>query len=214
MFENFDIQRVLLMVVPVLLGLTVHEYAHGLAAWRLGDDTAQREGRLTLNPLAHLDPLGTIMLFFSGLFGWAKPVPFNPANFRNPVRDTTLVALAGPVSNFILAIAVALIFQAALSFNLFRVLPSSVAGNLATIIYLTVLVNISLGVFNLLPLPPLDGFKVLAYFLPPQWVAVAYRNSLVFFILFLVLVATGVLRQVLGPVVGTLFSLIWPVAFQ
>ncbi len=214
MLGNFDIQRVLLMVVPVLLGLTIHEYAHGLAAWRLGDDTARREGRLTLNPLAHLDPLGTVMLFFSGLFGWAKPVPFNPANFRNPVRDTTLVALAGPASNFITALVAALIFHAAVSFNLFRLVPAGVAGNLATIIYLTVLVNISLGVFNLLPFPPLDGFKVLAYFLPPQWVAAAYRNSLAFFILFLVLVVTGMLRHVLGPVVGTLFSLISPVPLQ
>lgn len=111
MFGDFDIRGTMMLVVPVLLALTVHEYAHALAAYRLGDDTAKNEGRLTLNPLVHLDPLGTIMLFFSQLFGWAKPVPFNPGNFKNPVRDTTLVALAGPVSNFITAIVVVILYR-------------------------------------------------------------------------------------------------------
>jgi Zn-dependent protease len=218
MFENFAIQRLLLMVVPVLLGLTVHECAHGLTAWRLGDDTARREGRLTLNPLAHLDPLGTLMLFLSSLsgigFGWAKPVPFDPRNFRNPVRDITLVALAGPLANFLTALAAVSLLQAAAAFNLLPMLPQSVLENLLNIVYLTVLVNLSLGVFNLLPCPPLDGFKVLAYFLPPSWAALAYRNSPVFFILFIALLATGVLQHILGPAVGALCDLMWPAAFR
>ncbi len=211
MFGNgFDIQRILLMVVPVLLALTVHEYAHGLAAYRLGDNTAKNEGRLTLNPLAHLDPIGTLMLFFSGLFGWAKPVPFNPANFRNPVRDTTLVALAGPVSNFLLAIVLTAVFKAAAHLGLFDALFSALGAGLADnvlhMFYLAILVNISLGFFNLLPFPPLDGFKVLAYFLPPRWVEFTYRHSLVFFIAFVALVATGVLQKAVGPLIYTLFG--------
>lgn len=203
MFSDFDIQRTMMMVVPVLLALTVHEYAHALAAYKLGDDTAKNEGRLTLNPLAHLAPLGTVMLFLSQVFGWAKPVPFNPGKFKNPVRDTTLVALAGPSSNFITAIAVIILFKIVKFLGLFSLLGPSVSPDLALIFYLTVLINISLGIFNLLPLPPLDGFKVLSYFLPTDWVVFAYRYSSAFFVLFLILMFTGILQNVIGPILGT-----------
>jgi len=199
MFSNMNINEILLLVVPVLLGLCVHEYAHALAAHRLGDNTAKNAGRLTLNPLAHLDFLGTLMLFFSQLFGWAKPVPFNPGNFRNPVRDTTLVALAGPVSNFILALAAALLLKILIYSGIFKSLDPWLSQNLATILYYTVLINISLGLFNLLPFPPLDGFKVLSYFLPADWVAFAYRNTTILVIIFLVLMVTGVLSAMVAP---------------
>lgn len=200
MFGDFDIRGTMMLVVPVLLALTVHEYAHALAAYRLGDDTAKNEGRLTLNPLVHLDPLGTIMLFFSQLFGWAKPVPFNPGNFKNPVRDTTLVALAGPVSNFITAIVVVILYRLLSFVNFFEMLGPSVGSDLAEIFALTVLINFSIGIFNLLPVPPLDGFKVLSYFLPAAWVQFAYRHSLMFLILFIVLIATGVLKYIFYPI--------------
>lgn len=208
MFGDFDIRGTMMLVVPVLLALTVHEYAHALAAYRLGDDTAKNEGRLTLNPLVHLDPLGTVMLFFSQLFGWAKPVPFNPGNFKNPVRDTTLVALAGPVSNFITAIVVVILYRLLNFVNFFEMLGPSVGSDLAEIFGLTVVINFSIGIFNLLPVPPLDGFKVLSYFLRPAWVQFAYRHSLIFLILFIVLIATGVLKYIFYPILYVIYILL------
>ncbi len=201
---DFDIYSLVLMIIPVLMGLTVHEYAHALAAYHLGDNTAKLEGRLTLNPLAHLDPIGTLMLFFSRMIGWAKPVPFNPANFRNPVRDTTLVALAGPVSNFVLAIVLSLSFKILNLAGLFTLIP--IGRELAFIFQLTIFINISLGFFNLIPLPPLDGFKVLSYFLPFQWVLFAHKNQLIFTIFFVAMVLTGVLPSLIRPLVLPVFS--------
>ena len=208
MFDDFNIRSILMMIVPVLLGLTIHEYAHALAAHRLGDDTAKNAGRLTLNPIAHLDPLGTIMLFFSKLFGWAKPVPFNPANFRNPVRDSTLVALAGPVSNFLTAIVLTIIFKILVQVNFFSLIPFTVTQDLVSIFYLGILVNISLGVFNLMPIPPLDGFTVLAYFLPHQWVITAHRNTMVFLMIFIALMFFRIPQQVISPIVYGLFQML------
>jgi len=211
MFDNFDIQGLLLMVVPVILALTVHEYAHALAAHKLGDDTAKNAGRLTLNPLAHLDPIGTLMLFFSKLFGWAKPVPFNPANFRNPVRDSTLVALAGPVSNLITAVAVAIIFKIFIVFDLFRLLPRSSVQDVADILSYAILINVAIGVFNMLPIPPLDGFKVLSYFLPHRWVVASYQYSTAFFAGFVVLIVLGLPQKAISPVIYFLQSIIYKV---
>lgn len=200
MFDGFDVRNTLMLVVPVLLALTVHEYAHALAAYRLGDDTAKNQGRLTFNPLAHLDLLGTIVLFFSQIFGWAKPVPFNPGNFKNPVRDTTLVALAGPVSNLITAVAVVILYKALHFLNVFNFFSTQIAFDLQKIFVLAIIINISLGVFNLLPVPPLDGFKVLSYFLPPAWVAFAYRHSLIFLILFIGLIIAGAFNFIYYPI--------------
>jgi Zn-dependent proteases len=209
MFENFDFRNLLLMVVPVLLAFTVHEYAHALAAYKLGDSTAKNEGRLTLNPLVHLDPVGTLVLFVSQLVGWPKPTPFNPANFRNPARDATLVALAGPVSNLITAVLVAIVFKLFVSFNLFQLVPRSSIRDLFDIFSLAILINVSIGVFSLLPLPPLDGFAVLSYFLPGRLVATIYQNSTAFFVGFLVLIVLGLPQKVIGPVIYFLQSIIY-----
>ncbi|UQZ87935.1 site-2 protease family protein [Deltaproteobacteria bacterium Smac51] len=204
---DFDIRGIFLMIIPVLLALTVHEYAHALAAYRLGDNTAKNEGRLTLNPLAHLDPIGTLMLFLSKMIGWAKPVPFDPRNFKNPVRDITLVALAGPVSNFILAGLMSIALKVFYLLNIFSYIPG-VGMEAEYIFHLAILVNVSLGIFNLLPVPPLDGFKVLSYFLPFKWVHFAYKNQMVFTIVFVALVLTGVLPSLIRPMVWTVFSLL------
>lgn len=208
MFNNFDIYQIALMIVPVLLALTAHEYAHGLAAWKLGDDTAKREGRLTLNPISHMDPIGTLMLFLFK-FGWAKPVPFDPRNFKNPARDTTLVALAGPVSNFLTAAVLTILLRIFIEVNFFQIVSQSMAKNIAMIIQYGILINISLGLFNLIPIPPLDGFKVLAYFLPPQFVAQVYRNNLIVMFAFILLLATGFLGKVLWPAVTKLSALLF-----
>lgn len=204
---DFNLREMVLMVIPVLTALTFHEYAHGLMAYRLGDPTAKMAGRLTLNPLAHLDPVGTVMLFFSRIIGWAKPVPFDPRNFKNPARDTTLVALAGPLANFALAVALAFVLKMFYYFNVFGMM-APVAMEAEFIFHLTVLVNVSLGVFNLLPCPPLDGFKVVSYFLPPRWVAFAYGHQVVFVVAFVVLIVSGALPALIRPVVWAVFGLL------
>lgn len=139
----------------LLLAITVHEFSHAWVANYLGDPTAKRAGRVTLNPLAHLDPLGTIMLLLVR-FGWGKPVPINPNNFKNPRLGSALTALAGPISNFLLANLLALVYRLA-SLN------GTAAG---TFIVLAIYLNLVLMVFNLLPVPPLDGSKFFALFFP------------------------------------------------
>jgi Zn-dependent protease len=143
-------------IIALVIAISVHEAAHALAAYKLGDPTAKYEGRLTLNPVKHLDPLGTLMLFLVH-FGWGKPVPVNPYNFKNPIKDSALVSLAGPMSNFLIA----LIFSVPLKYFP-HILPISIFYLFLMIIDL----NILLGVFNLLPFPPLDGSKIFAVFVP------------------------------------------------
>ncbi len=143
----------------ILIALTVHEMAHGWIAKRLGDDTAERMGRLTFNPLAHLDLFGTIMLLF-GPFGWAKPVPVNPMRLGNPKRDMIWVALAGPMSNILLGYLVALIYR-----NIFQ---GSVSGSGELFFFYLIMINIGLSFFNLLPIPPLDGSNIVRGFLSHQ----------------------------------------------
>jgi len=152
------------ILVPILLmSLVIHEVSHGLAAWWLGDDTAKRMKRLTLNPIRHLDILG-LLAFIIFRFGWAKPVPINPYNFKHFKRDVAITAAAGPLANFALAIVAALVARLiGLSYL------DIVIGNvnlLGSILFLTVLYNLALGLFNLIPFPPLDGSKILGGFLP------------------------------------------------
>jgi len=157
---GFDIQAILKNIPPFLFALTVHEFAHGWAADRLGDPTARQAGRLTLNPMAHLDPFGSIMIFIVGI-GWAKPVPVNPYNFQSPKRDMMLVALAGPVSNIILATGCAVLLQVV-------GMPRTTGGLglMQTILLQSVRINLILAAFNMFPIPPLDGSKVLMGLLP------------------------------------------------
>ena len=189
--ENFDAYNLARMVLPISLGLTVHEFAHAWAADRLGDDTPRLAGRLTFNPLAHLDPLGTLFLFVSQLFGWAKPVPINSGRFHRPARDLALVALAGPTMNFLTALALVLAFKGFVLAGLFQHLSPNLTRNLIEVLALAVLVNISLWGFNLLPFPPLDGFQALSCCLPPAWAALAGRRYHFVFLIFLVLLAAG-----------------------
>jgi Zn-dependent protease len=203
--SNFNLYNVFLMVLPLVAALVIHEYAHALAAYRLGDDTAKQAGRLTLNPLVHLDPLGTLALFATQFFGWAKPVPFNPRNLRNPVRDVSLVALAGPIANLLLGLFLAMTFKAAMALNLFAMLSSGMAESVFNIFILGILINISLAIFNLLPVPPLDGFKVISYFLPHDWILFSYQHQTKFLIAFVMLLIIGLPRKIVGPAVQSIF---------
>jgi len=158
---------IILSAPAILFCLTIHEYAHGLIALKLGDPTAKHAGRLTLNPLKHLDVIGTICLFLFRL-GWAKPVPINPTYFRNPRRDILLSSLAGPAANFVSAIVFGIIIR-------FINLPMSGNNFFAVIFIMFFYFNLVLGVFNLIPIPPLDGSKIL-YYLLPQRAAYGYAQ--------------------------------------
>lgn len=178
-------------VLAIVLALTVHEFSHALVGkWR-GDKTAEREGRLTLNPLSHLDPIGFFALLFLG-FGWAKPVPFNPYNLKNPKWDSVLIALAGPVTNFVIAIAAALVLRWSI--------PSILIGGfslLHTFLLLTIMINLFLLLFNVIPVHPLDGSKlVFALLDSPRHAAlrqfIMTRGSQVLTIMVLVSVLTNI----------------------
>jgi Zn-dependent protease len=212
MLELSLVQKIAVWVVPVVLGITVHEVAHGWIARKLGDNTAFMLGRLTLNPLKHIDPVGTILipgmllLLQAGfLFGYAKPVPINWKNLRHPKRDMALVAAAGPGANLFMALAWALLIRLGLSLGEsgLALVYMGVAG---------ITINIILMVLNLLPLPPLDGGRVMTGLLPGP---LAYKFSRIepygFFILIGLLV-TGVLGMVLWPVISVGMSMMVPVS--
>ncbi|MBU0630189.1 MAG: site-2 protease family protein [Candidatus Margulisbacteria bacterium] len=160
----YDLSFFLIALPILLVTITVHEFAHAFVADKLGDPTPRLAGRLTLNPLSHLDPLGFLALLLVR-FGWAKPVPINPYNFRDPKKGSLLVSLAGPLSNFLLAWVLAVIF---------RNLPF-INDTFSMVISYAIWINLALAIFNLIPVPPLDGSHVLEYFLPPHQYETMYR---------------------------------------
>lgn len=198
---NFDIntliQQLAIQLPPLLFALTVHELAHGWVAFRLGDPTAKMAGRLTMNPLKHLDPLG-VLAFVIMKIGWAKPVPVDPRYFRNPQKDMLLVALAGPGANVLLALASALLARVLVSMP---VLPLFVLQPLVGMLVASVWINIMLAVFNIIPIPPLDGSKVLMGVLPPEAARSFARIEPFGFFILLALVYTGVIGAIILPII-------------
>ena len=198
----------LLLTAPgVLIAITFHEFAHGYVAYKLGDDTAKNQGRLSLNPLAHLDPIGTLLLLVAG-FGWGKPVEVNPRNYTRKIsmeKGEALVSLAGPAMNFILAIIFTLIYCAIYKFSTSFIL-TDVGSIIMILISSTIAVNIGLGVFNLIPLPPLDGSKIIMPFLPYKAKEFFVNNEQIFYIVFILLWITGLAGTIITPAISGISS--------
>jgi Zn-dependent protease len=211
--EDF-VARVIVVAIMLLVGFPVHEFAHALAAYRLGDSTAKLFGRLTLNPVAHFDPLGGILLAVSFIgsgfgFGWAKPTPVNPANLAGGRRGEAMVAAAGPLSNLVLAAAAALPLRFILNTNLATEVPELIILILGLFVY----INLVLMIFNLLPIPPLDGSKVLFAFLPPrlawQWRPILEQYGFILLLLlFFLPPGNSIGGQILGPILNAIFRLL------
>lgn len=189
-------------LIAILMAISVHEFFHALLADRLGDPTPSHQGRLTLNPLAHLDPLGTILIIFtliSGFgIGWGKPVQFNPWNLRHPIRDAALISLAGPASNFIQALLFSLIYR-------------NVAGPLQDFFLPFIVINLSLGIFNLIPIAPLDGFKIVTALLPKelsfQWQSLERYGFILLIFLIFPFFGDSIMGSFIRPVIIYFFSL-------
>jgi Zn-dependent protease len=204
-----SIAQIIIFAVPAILcTFVLHEMAHARMSYMLGDPTAKYEGRLSFNPLNHLDPMGALILFGSLIlsggrtcFGWAKPVPFDPRYLRNPQRDSMLIALAGPGTNMLCA------FLAGLLFKLNILMPQ---GILANFILMFVIVNIGFGVFNLIPIPPLDGWKVLQGLVPKnayyKLLEIEYRFNPMMLIMFIFMLVF-LISPVLGAINSFLFKL-------
>ena len=188
-----DFVNILLGLPGLLWALSFHEFCHGWMAYKLGDRTAAMQGRLTLNPLRHLDPVGTLMLLFFR-FGWAKPVQIDSRNFKNPRRDIAMVALAGPVGNFISAFAIAIICGV-----LVRLSPGLLSTPLGAVVFYMMIMNVGLGIFNLIPIPPLDGSRVLAMFLPVSALSGYYFLERWGFIIIMFCAFLGILPILMGP---------------
>lgn len=197
--------------VPVFLAVILHELAHGMVAYRLGDPTARRAGRLTLNPLAHVDPMGTLvvpllLIFLKApfLFGWARPVPINPFYLKNPRKDMLWIALAGPVTNLLIAAVSAFLFKYLLGL---RFSPSgaltglglSVLVPLAVMAKNSAIINVVLAVFNALPIPPLDGGRILAGLLPRRQAETLSQIEPYGFLILILLMMSGLLGTIIGP---------------
>ena len=204
------IMGMLLTLPGVIIAITFHEFAHAWTAYKLGDDTPKYQGRLNLNPLSHIDPIGIIMLIVAH-FGWGKPVQINPNNFRGKFSisaSEAIVSVAGPVMNFIVAIVFAVIYALIIKFAGIQFMLTSMGSVVMAIVQYTLIVNVGLGVFNLIPLPPLDGSKVLMHFLPYNAKMWLEEKSQIFYIVFLVLFITGIAGKLISPIISFIYAAI------
>lgn len=197
---------ILLSIPAVLIAITVHEFGHAFTAYKLGDDTPLRQGRLSLNPFDHVDPLGLAMLLFAHI-GWGKPVQIDPRNYNRNIsveKADAIVSFAGPLMNFITAIVFTLIYCLIIKFANVSFYLSTVGAIIMSIIAYTITMNVGLGVFNLIPLPPLDGSKIFLPILPynaKQWFM---EREQLFYIIFLIIWITGIAGRLISPIIGSI----------
>jgi Zn-dependent protease len=219
MEELHIIQKIVVMAPPIIFAIVLHEVAHGWVADKLGDHTARDMGRLTLNPLSHIDLFGTILmpllLFWATngrmVFGYAKPVPINPYNFKDPKKGMALSSLAGPGINLVMAIAFAVILRLILP-ALAKISPRD-AWNwfgppLVLMCQSGVIINVVLGVLNMIPIPPLDGSRVVYWLLPDRQAALYYQLERYGFVILMVLLAFNILGKIIGPLIDPLLSIL------
>lgn len=201
--------NILLTLPAVIIAITFHEFAHAFVADKLGDTTPRAQGRLTLNPLKHLDPIGFVLLMFAHV-GWGKPVEINPNNFTSNKSISAceaMVSLAGPIMNFIIAIIATIIYYALYTFA-----PVNTGtGILILLVYLITIINIGIGIFNLIPLPPLDGEKIFKHILPYKAQAWLDRNAYTLSMVFMLLWFFGLLRFIVNPVINVVYNAIFNV---
>lgn len=195
--SGMTLQRAIIIILSILFTIffimPIHEWAHGFVAYKLGDNTAKYNGRLTLNPLKHIDPLGAAaMILFR--FGWAKPVPIDSRNFKNPKIGMAITAFAGPLSNLLVALIAAFLFNIVAYFGM-NFIPQYISIYILTFMYSFININIGLAVFNLIPLPPLDGSKILGAFLPDKILYKYYQNQRYIMIAVFILLFTGILSM-------------------
>lgn len=189
---NFHISSLLYSLPGLILAFTIHEFSHGLAAYMMGDRTAKQYGRLTLNPIAHIDPLGFLCLIVTQRFGWAKPVPVNDLNFRDRKKGMLIVALAGPMSNFITALLLAVLYR--LFYRSFGEIVKGIFGA-------AYIINLSIGVFNLIPIPPLDGSRILDVFLSGKQKFFMRKYAVYSNLIIIMLIFSGIIGKILEPVI-------------
>ncbi len=203
-FNDFFTVEFIIRIPAILLSLTIHEFFHGYVSYKLGDPTAKNQDRLTMNPLKHIDPVGFFMMLIFR-FGWAKPVPINPLYYKNKRRGVFLVSLAGPLSNFVMAILSTIVY-----YNTFHF------GNviLSEFFYSLVLYNAIFCAFNLLPIPPLDGSHILETFIPTKHLVMYHKYEPYGSFILLILIVTGLSGVVMGPILdGILFVADWIASF-
>lgn len=207
--SDLEALKTLLFCVPgVLIAMTFHEYAHAFTAYKLGDDTARNQGRLTLNPLKHVDPFGLIMFLFIGI-GWGKPVQVDGRNLKRTIsykKAEALVAFAGPLANFIIAILFTVLYAILIKFNVLTISGGRSTEIIGSIILYTITLNIGFGVFNLIPLPPLDGSKILKAFLPYNANRWFEENEKIFYIIFIILWITGIAERIIFPIRNSIYT--------
>ena len=213
-YGTSGIFSLILSIPAVLLAITVHEFGHAFSAYKLGDDTPLRQGRLSLYPLDHIDPLGIAMLLFVHI-GWGKPVQIDPRNYNRNIsveKADAIVSFAGPLMNFITAIIVALIYCAIYKFAGMAFLASNIGMIIMLILADCITMNIGLGVFNLIPLPPLDGSKIFLPILPYNAKTWFMQYEQVFYIIFLVIWITGIAGRLISPIIGQMTNWILSLA--
>lgn len=194
----------LVLALPaVIVAMTFHEFAHAFAADRLGDETPRNQGRVTLNPLKHIEPIGFVMLLFVG-FGWGRPVQINPTRFKRDIsmsKGEAIVSFAGPLMNLILAVIFTFILGLVFKFDLLVNISSTYSSIIIILLYQMIFMNIGLGVFNLIPLPPLDGSKVLRHFMGTKAQMWFDRNQYIFYIIFIAIWVLGIAGVIISPII-------------